>query len=332
MNLLITGAAGFIGSNFVFYQLQNHPKDRITVLDSLTYAGNPETLRGVADQIQFHKIDISDETAVNALFQAEHFDLVVNFAAESHVDHSIAQPGLFVKTNVLGTQVLLEACRSHGKVRYHQVSTDEVYGDLPLDRPDLTFDESTPIRTSSPYSASKAAADLLTLAYGRTYGLPITISRCSNNYGPYQFPEKLIPLTILNALDGNPIRVYGNGLNRRDWIHVEDHCRAIDLILRKGRIGELYNVGGCEERSNLEVVRAILSEVGASEDLIEFVRDRPGHDLRYAINPRKIQTELGWSAQTDFTQGLKDTVRWYREHPEWWKAILGGTYQSGPPL
>jgi len=332
MNLLITGAAGFIGSNFVFYQLQNHPEDRITVLDSLTYAGNPETLRGVADQIQFHKINISDEAAVNALFEAEHFDLVVNFAAESHVDHSIYEPGVFVKTNVLGTQVLLEACRRYGMVRYHQVSTDEVYGDLPLDRPDLTFDESTPIRTSSPYSASKAAGDLLTLAYGRTYGLPVTISRCSNNYGPYQFPEKLIPLTILNALDGKPIHVYGNGLNRRDWIHVEDHCRAIDRILRKGRIGELYNVGGCEERSNLEVVRAILSEVGASENLIQFVADRPGHDLRYAINPRKIQTELGWSAQTDFTQGLKNTVRWYREHREWWEAILNGTYQSGPPL
>lgn len=328
MRLMITGGAGFIGSNFIFYMLRRHPDDELVCVDALTYAGNPETLAPVSDRIRFIKADISDKDAVDGIFRENRFDAVVNFAAESHVDRSISQPGVFLKTNVLGAQNLMDACRRHGVGRFHQVSTDEVYGDLPLDRPDMSFDENSPIRTSSPYSTSKAAADLLATAYFRTYGLPVTISRCSNNYGPYQFPEKLIPLTIINALNGKRIPVYGSGENRRDWIYVEDHCSAIDLILRKGRAGEIYNVGGNGEMSNLEVVRKILAALNKPEDLITFVADRPGHDLRYAINSAKTQNALGWAPLTPFDQGLEKTVDWYLEHREWWENILIGKYRS----
>ncbi len=332
MKLLITGAAGFIGSNFVFYLLQVHPDYELVCVDALTYAGNPETLISVKKKIKFYKIDISDKEAINRLFEAEHFDAVVNFAAESHVDRSIEQPEVFLTTNILGTQTLMDACRRFGVERFHQVSTDEVYGDLPLDRVDLSFDENYPIRTSSPYSASKAAADLLALAYYRTFHLPVTISRCSNNYGPFQFPEKLIPLTILKAIQGEKIPVFGTGENRRDWIHVDDHCAAIDLILQKGRIGEVYNIGGCNEQSNLDVVRAILLELNQPEGLISFVSDRPGHDLRYSINPFKIQTELAWQPKIDFNGGLHQTVNWYLNHQNWWKNILNGDYKKSNAL
>ncbi|SHH59460.1 dTDP-glucose 4,6-dehydratase [Sporobacter termitidis DSM 10068] len=328
MKLLITGGAGFIGSNFIFYMQQVHPDYELVCIDALTYAGNPETLERAQGQLRFFKMDISDKDAISSLFEEERFDAVVNFAAESHVDRSIEHPEVFLTTNILGTQALMEACRRFGVGRFHQISTDEVYGDLPLDRPDLSFDEDSPIHTSSPYSASKAAADLLALAYYRTYGLPVTISRCSNNYGPFQFPEKLIPLTIINALRGKSIPVYGNGLNRRDWIYVEDHCAAVDLILHKGKIGEVYNIGSSSEQSNLDVVRSILSELGKSEALISFVTDRPGHDLRYAINARKIQTALGWKPKTEFDNGLRKTVDWYLKNQSWWENILNGTYRN----
>lgn len=330
MKIAVTGGAGFIGGNFVHFLLENHPEDRVICFDALTYAGNLETLADVMEnpQFSFVKGDIADREAVYAFFEQYRPDVIVNFAAESHVDRSIENPGLFLQTNVLGTGVLLDACRKYGTGRYHQVSTDEVYGDLPLDRPDLLFTEETPLHTSSPYSASKASADLLVQAYHRTFNVPVTISRCSNNYGPYHFPEKLIPLVISNALSGRPIPVYGTGENVRDWLYVEDHCAAIDLILRQGKVGEVYNIGGHNERTNLEVVKAILRELGKPDDLIYFVTDRPGHDLRYAIDPAKIRRELGWQPQTGFETGIGKTVRWYLENRPWWEHIVSGEYQD----
>ena len=329
MKIVVTGGAGFIGSNFVYYELVKHPDDKILCLDALTYAGNMETLAEAQKNSQFHfvKVDISDRAAIYEVFATERPDVVVNFAAESHVDRSIENPEIFLKTNVIGTSVLLDACRKYGIQRYHQVSTDEVYGDLPLDRSDLFFTETTPLHTSSPYSASKASADLLVQAYHRTYQLPVTISRCSNNYGPYHFPEKLIPLMIINALHGKKLPVYGNGLNVRDWLYVEDHCAAIDLIMRRGTVGEVYNIGGHNERQNIEVVRTILGELGKSENLIEYVTDRKGHDRRYAIDPTKIHQELGWLPATSFDEGIKRTVKWYLEHRVWWEHIINGSYQ-----
>ena len=313
MNIIVTGGAGFIGSNFIFHMLEEHPEDRIICLDKLTYAGNLSTLESVMSnpQFRFVKLDICNRDGVYKLFEEEHPDMVVNFAAESHVDRSIENPSIFLETNIIGTSVLMDACRKYGIKRYHQVSTDEVYGDLPLDRPDLFFTETTPIHTSSPYSSSKAGADLLVLAYHRTYGLPVTISRCSNNYGPYHFPEKLIPLMIINALHDKPLPVYGDGLNVRDWLYVEDHCRAIDLILQKGRVGEVYNVGGHNEMRNIDIVKLICKELGKPESLITYVKDRKGHDRRYAIDPTKIHNELGWLPETKFADGIKKTIRWY---------------------
>lgn len=330
MKILVTGGAGFIGSNFIYYELEQHPEDEILCLDALTYAGNLETLEQAAknSRFAFIKGDIADRETVFRLFEEHRPDIVVNFAAESHVDRSIECPELFLRTNVLGTQVLLDACRTYGITRFHQVGTDEVYGDLPLDRPDLFFTEETPIHTSSPYSASKAAADLLVQAYHRTFGLPVTVSRCSNNYGPYHFPEKLIPLMISRALRDETLPVYGKGENVRDWLYVEDHCAAIDRILRKGREGEVYNVGGHNERSNLEVVRTILRELNKPESLIRFVTDRPGHDMRYAIDPTKIQTELGWKPETPFDEGIRKTIRWYLENESWWEKIISGEYRN----
>lgn len=330
MNIFVTGGAGFIGSNFVFHMLDTYPDYRIVCLDKLTYAGNLSTLAPVMNNpnFRFVKIDICDREAIYKLFEEEHPDIVVNFAAESHVDRSIENPEIFLQTNILGTQVLMDACRKYGIQRYHQVSTDEVYGDLPLDRPDLFFTEETPIHTSSPYSSSKAGADLLVMAYHRTYGLPVTISRCSNNYGPYHFPEKLIPLMIANALADKPLPVYGEGLNVRDWLYVEDHCRAIDLIIRRGREGEIYNIGGHNERTNLQVVKTVLKELNRPESLIQFVTDRPGHDRRYAIDPSKIHSELGWLPETPFDEGIRRTVRWYLDNKPWWQHIISGDYQN----
>lgn len=330
MIILVTGGAGFIGSNFIYYQLENHPEDRIICLDALTYAGNLETLRDALSNAKFRFIkgDIADRECVNRLFEEEKPDIVVNFAAESHVDRSIESPEVFLRTNVMGTQVLMDACRKYGIVRYHQVSTDEVYGDLPLNRPDLFFHEDTSIHTSSPYSASKASADLLVLAYFRTFKLPVSITRCSNNYGPYHFPEKLIPLIITKALADQPLPVYGKGENIRDWLYVGDHCSAIDLVIRKGRAGEVYNVGGHNERTNLDVVKTILHVLGKPESLIHFVIDRPGHDMRYAIDPSKIHAELGWLPATGFDEGIRQTVDWYLNHKSWWENILKGEYQS----
>ena len=330
MTILITGGAGFIGTNFVYYQLQHHPEDQVVCLDALTYAGNLENLTEALKnpRFRFVKGDIADREAVNALFEEEKPDIVVTFAAESHVDRSITQPELFLRTNIMGTQVLMDACRKYGVQRYHQVSTDEVYGDLPLDRPDLFFTEDTPIHTSSPYSASKASADLLVLAYFRTFHLPVSITRCSNNYGPYHFPEKLIPLMITRALNDQSLPVYGKGENVRDWLYVEDHCAAIDLVMRKGREGEVYNVGGHNERTNLDVVKTVLRELGKPESLITFVTDRPGHDRRYAIDPSKIHTELGWLPRTKFDDGIHQTVQWYLDNRQWWEHILAGEYQN----
>ena len=328
--LLVTGGAGFIGGNFVYYMLENYPETKIVCLDALTYAGNLETLKGAFGNpnFKFVKGDITDRKLIYELFENEGFDTVVNFAAESHVDRSIEEPEVFLKTNILGTQVLLDACNKYSVPRFHQVSTDEVYGDLPLDRPDLMFTEDTPIHTSSPYSASKASADLLVLAYHRTFGTPVTVSRCSNNYGPYQFPEKLIPLMIANATHGKPLPVYGEGLNVRDWLYVEDHCRAIAMILTHGRIGEVYNIGGHNERANIQVVKTIIKALGKSEDLITYVKDRPGHDRRYAIDPKKISDELGWQPLTLFDEGIEKTIRWYVENSGWWENILNGSYRS----
>lgn len=330
MTIIVTGGAGFIGSNFIFHMLEHHPDDRIVCLDKLTYAGNLSTLAGVMEHPNFHfvRLDICDREGIYQLFEQEHPDIVVNFAAESHVDRSIEEPEVFLRTNILGTQVLMDACRKYGIRRYHQVSTDEVYGDLPLDRPDLFFTEETPIHTSSPYSSSKAGADLLVMAYYRTYGLPVTISRCSNNYGPYHFPEKLIPLMIANALADRPLPVYGEGLNVRDWLYVEDHCKAIDLIIRKGRPGEVYNVGGHNEKRNIDIVRLICRELGKPESLITHVADRKGHDMRYAIDPSKIHRELGWLPETSFEDGIKKTIRWYLDNQQWWKTIISGEYQN----
>lgn len=324
MTVLITGGAGFIGANFIFYL---HKKDldvHIVCLDKLTYAGHRTTLAAVMDSPWFTFVqgDICDRQLVYALFAQWKPAYVVNFAAESHVDRSIDHPETFLQTNILGTGVLLDACRTFGSVRFHQVSTDEVYGDLPLDRPELLFTEESPLRTSSPYSSSKAAADLLALSYHRTYGLPVTISRCSNNYGPYQLPEKLIPLMITNALRDKPLPIYGTGQNVRDWLYVEDHCRAIELILQRGRVGEVYNVGGHNEWRNLDVVRLICERLGRSEHDITFVRDRKGHDLRYAIDPSKIQRELGWIPETTFDEGIQSTIQWYLEHQDWWMHLL----------
>lgn len=330
MNIVVTGGAGFIGSNFIYFELEHHKEDRIICLDKLTYAGNLSTLKEAMEnpKFRFIKGDIADRECVDKLFQEEKPDIIVNFAAESHVDRSIEDPGIFLQTNIIGTSVLMDMCRKYGIKRYHQVSTDEVYGDLPLDRKDLFFTEETKIHTSSPYSASKASADLLVLAYYRTFGLPVSITRCSNNYGPFHFPEKLIPLMISRALNDEPLPVYGKGENIRDWLYVKDHCSAIDLVIRKGREGEVYNIGGHNERTNLEVVKAILKELKKPESLITYVTDRPGHDRRYAIDPTKIHKELCWLPKTDFDTGICLTVQWYLEHRDWWENILSGEYQN----
>ena len=328
MKILVTGGAGFIGGNFVHHMVKKYPEHTVINLDLLTYAGNLETLKPVEDKpnYKFVRGDIADRRFIMDLFETERPDVVVNFGAESHVDRSITDPGIFVQTNVMGTQVLLDASKEYGVKRYHQVSTDEVYGDLPLDRPDLFFREDTPLHTSSPYSSSKASADLFVLAYYRTYGLPVTISRCSNNYGPYHFPEKLIPLIISRALADEKLPVYGKGENVRDWLHVSDHCDAIDLIIHNGRVGEVYNVGGHNEKTNLEVVKTILKALGKPESLIEFVTDRPGHDLRYAIDPTKLETELGWKPKYTFETGIRQTIQWYLDNREWWENIISGEY------
>lgn len=330
MHILVTGGAGFIGSNFIFYMVKKHPDFKITCLDALTYAGNLNTLKPLMDNpnFKFIKCDIANRDNIFKIFEKEKFDVVVNFAAESHVDRSIEDPGIFLRTNIIGTQTLMDACRKFNVGRFHQVGTDEVYGDLPLDRPDLFFTETTPISTSSPYSASKAAADLLVIAYHRTYGLPVTISRCSNNYGPYQFPEKLIPLMIIKGLSDKKLPVYGTGSNIRDWLYVEDHCKAIDMILEKGEIGEIYNIGGHNEKTNIDVVKIILKHIDKPQSLISFVEDRKGHDLRYAIDPAKIHKSLGWLPDTDFEKGIALTIDWYIENQSWWKEILSGEYKN----
>ncbi|MBR3381708.1 MAG: dTDP-glucose 4,6-dehydratase [Clostridia bacterium] len=330
MTIIVTGGAGFIGSNFIYFELKNHLEDRVVCLDKLTYAGNLSTLEEALKNpnFAFYKVDICDRAAVYEIFEKERPDAVVNFAAESHVDRSIEDPEIFLRTNILGTQVMMDASLKYGVKRYHQVSTDEVYGDLPLDRPDLFFTEETPIHTSSPYSASKASADLLVGAYQRTFGLPATISRCSNNYGPYHFPEKLIPLMIANALSDKPLPVYGKGENVRDWLYVEDHCSAIDLILRRGTVGEIYNVGGHNEMRNIDIVKLICRKLGKPESLITFVTDRKGHDMRYAIDPAKINRELGWLPKTKFADGLEKTIEWYLTHREWWETIISGEYRN----
>jgi dTDP-glucose 4,6-dehydratase len=330
MKILVTGGAGFIGANFIFLQLKKHPEDQIICVDKLTYAGNFTTLKSVLNSpgLTFYKADIANRQEMIDIFSKERPDVVVNFAAESHVDRSIYNPEIFLITNVLGTQVLLDMAKKYQVKRYHQVSTDEVYGDLPLDRKDLFFTESTPIHTSSPYSASKASSDLLVQAYYRTYKLPVTISRCSNNYGPYHFPEKLIPLVISRVLKNESIPVYGKGENVRDWLYVEDHCEAIDLIIRKGLVGEVYNIGGHNEKTNLEVVKLILKHLQKPETLISYVTDRAGHDLRYAIDPRKITNALGWTPKTKFEDGIKLTIDWYLKNQVWTQSVLSGEYQS----
>ncbi|BCJ93378.1 dTDP-glucose 4,6-dehydratase [Anaerocolumna cellulosilytica] len=330
MKILVTGGAGFIGGNFVHYMLEKYSEYQILCLDKLTYAGNIETLEPALKKSNFTfvKADIADRDVIYEIFEQHQPDMVVNFAAESHVDRSITDPGIFLQTNVIGTGVLLDACKKYGIKRYHQVSTDEVYGDLPLDRQDLFFTEETSIHTSSPYSASKASADLLVQAYYRTFKLPITISRCSNNYGPFHFPEKLIPLMIANALNDKQLPVYGKGENVRDWLYVEDHCIAIDLIIHNGKVGEVYNIGGHNERTNLQVVKTIIKELGKSEELIHYVTDRPGHDMRYAIDPTKIKNELGWEPTTSFDEGIKRTISWYLNNKSWWENIISGEYKN----
>ncbi len=330
MKILVTGGAGFIGANYVYYLLDKHPDDFVVCLDALTYAGNIETLSKALKNPQFKFVcgDISDRDSVYNIFDEIAFDAVVNFAAETHVDRSIDDPEIFLRTNILGTHVLLEACKAHHTPRYHQVSTDEVYGDLPLYQPELYFTEDTPIHTSSQYSASKASADLLVLAYHRTFGLPVTISRCSNNYGPFQFTEKLIPLIISRALSDKSLPVYGKGENIRDWLYVEDHCAAIDRIVRFGKIGEVYNIGGHNERTNLEVVKTILAVMDKPESLIRFVADRLGHDRRYAIDPSKIFGELGWEPTTKFSEGIRRTIDWYLNNRDWLEHIVTGEYQQ----
>lgn len=330
MKVLVTGGAGFIATNFMYYMVNKYPEYDFVNLDALTYAGNYNNIKDLESKpnYKFVKGDITDREFIDKLFEEEKFDWVVNFAAESHVDNSIKNPGIFLTTNILGTQVLMDASRKYGIKRYHQVSTDEVYGDLPLDRPDLLFTEETPIHTSSPYSSSKAGADLLVGAYYRTYGLPITISRCSNNYGPYQFPEKLIPVVISKALNDEPIPVYGKGENVRDWIHVIDHNIGVDLILHKGKVGEVYNLGGHSERTNLDVVKTILKQLGKPESLITYVTDRPGHDLRYAIDSTKAEKELGWDRTYTFEKGIEETVNWYINNQKWIEEIKNGNYRN----
>lgn len=330
MKFIVTGGCGFIGSNYLHYVVNKYPEDEFICIDALTYAGNYHNLDPIINKenFRFVKLDITDREGVDQLFATEKPDYVINFAAESHVDNSIKNPGIFVKTNVMGTQVLMDAALKHGVERYHQVSTDEVYGDLPLDRPDLLFTEETPLHTSSPYSASKGGADLLVLAYMRTFKLPATISRCSNNYGPYQFPEKLIPHTIACAMKGQKVPVYGEGKNVRDWIHVYDHNVGVDLIVREGKEGEVYNLGGRAERDNLTIVKTILAALCKTEDLIEFVTDRPGHDLRYAMDPTKAEKELGWTRKYDFDEGMKATIDWYLENQDWVKNIESGEYRD----
>ena len=327
---LVTGGAGFIGGNFLHIMVNKYPNDQYVCIDALTYAGNMETLEPIMNKSNFKFVheNICNREEVYKLFEKEHFDYVINFAAESHVDRSIENPEIFLKTNILGTEVLLDACKKYGIKRYHQVSTDEVYGDLPLDRPDLFFTENTPIHTSSPYSASKASADLLVLAYHRTYNLPVTISRCSNNYGPYHFPEKLIPLMIQKALRDEPLPVYGNGENVRDWLYVGDHCNAIDLVVRNGKDGEVYNIGGHNEKSNLEVVKTILKALNKPETLITYVKDRPGHDLRYAMDPTKIENELGWKPEYNFDSGIQETIKWNLNHQDWINHVESGEYMK----
>ena len=324
--IIIAGGAGFIGANFIFHMLEAHPEYRIICLDKLTYAGNLSTLQPVLEQpdFRFVKLDICDRAGVYRLFEEEHPDIVVNFAAESHVDRSIEAPQLFLETNIIGACVLLDACRKYGIERYHQLSTDEVYGELPLDQPDLYFTEGSPLHTSSPYSASKAGADLLVMAYYRTYGFPVTISRCGNNYGPYQFPEKLIPLMITNCLKDKPLPVYGDGQNIRSWLYVRDHCKAIDLIIHEGCAGGVYNIGGRDEMRNIDIVKRICKELGKPESLITYVPDRKGHDRRYAIDTAKIRNELGWQPETEFADGIKKTVRWYVENRQWWGPLVSG--------
>ncbi len=330
MKILITGGAGFIGRNFIFHMMESHPDYHIICLDKLTYAGNIHTLESVLNSpnFTFIKGDICDKNRVNQIFEEISPNVVVNFAAESHVDRSIENPSVFLETNIMGTYILLEACKKYGVSRYHQVSTDEVYGDLPLDQPELLFTEETLINTSSPYSASKAAADLLVLAYYRTYGVSVTISRCSNNYGPYQFPEKLIPLMIVNALGNKKMPVYGDGLNIRDWLYVSDHCKAIDLIIHSKKDGEIYNIGGHNEVKNIDIVKLICKKLKKDENLITYVNDRKGHDRRYAIDPAKINKELGWSPETNFGEGINNTIQWYLENKNWWEEIISGEYRD----
>ena len=330
MKVLVTGGAGFIGSNFLHYMVNKYPEYYFVCYDALTYAGNYENLSYILDKTNFEfvKGDITNKEEVEKLFQENNFDWVINFAAESHVDNSIKNPSVFLKTNIIGTQILMDASRKYGIKRYHQISTDEVYGDLPLDKKELKFKETTPIKTSSPYSASKASADLLVLAYIRTYGFPATISRCSNNYGPYQFPEKLIPVVISKALKNENIPVYGNGLNVRDWIYVKDHNIAVDLIMHKGKIGEVYNIGGNSEKSNIDLVKIILKELNKSEELITFVKDRAGHDMRYAIDSSKIEKELGWKRTVNFEEGIIKTIKWYLDNQAWINNIENGSYKD----
>ena len=328
--IVVTGGAGFIGSNFVYYRLKKYPNYKIVCVDCLTYAGNLSTLKEALENpnFRFEKINICDYEGLKNLFVEIKPDIVVNFAAESHVDRSIKTPGIFVDTNIKGTQNLMDLCRELEIPRYHQISTDEVYGDLPLDKPELFFTENTPIHASSPYSASKASADLLVLAYYRTYGFPATISRCSNNYGPFHFPEKLIPLMIINALNDKKLPVYGDGKNVRDWLFVEDHCKAIDLIIHDNRLGEVYNVGGHNEKSNLEIVKLILEKLNKPESLITFVEDRKGHDRRYAIDPTKIKNNLNWYPETKFADGIEKTINWYLNNKTWWEEIISGDYKN----
>lgn len=327
MKLLVTGGAGFIGSNFVRYMVNKYPDYQIVNLDLLTYAGNLENLKDIenAPNYKFVNGDIADREFINGLFQAEKFDYVLNFAAESHVDRSITDPGIFVQTNIQGTLALLDAAKTIGVKKYLQVSTDEVYGTLGETG---YFTEETPLAANSPYSASKAGADLLVRAYNETFGLPVNITRCSNNYGPFHFPEKLIPLMIINALNDKELPIYGDGLNVRDWLHVEDHCQAIDLVLHRGRNGEVYNVGGNNERTNIEIVKTILKHLGKPESLMKFVTDRPGHDRRYAIDATKLRTELGWEPKYNFDTGIEQTINWYLENKEWWENIISGEYQD----
>lgn len=322
-NFLITGGAGFIGGNFLLTMVKKYPSDRWICLDALTYAGDTKKLEPIMglDNFRFVKGNICDKEVVNALFEEEKFDYVINFAAESHVDRSIDDPDVFLRSNLLGVEVLLNAARKYGIKRFHQISTDEVYGDLPLEGDISTFTEDSSLHPSSPYSASKAAADLLVLAYARTYNLPVSISRCSNNYGPYQYPEKLIPLVIERALHNEPVLIYGTGLNLRDWLDVKEHNRAIDLIVRKGRAGQIYNIAGKNEIQNIEMVKKILKALDKPESLIQYTKDRAGHDRRYSMDISKIQKELHWQNETNFEESLLSTIQWNIDNQEWLKYV-----------